>query len=164
MGGHPESECAFLAQRRDGFHIAIQECLERLALPHRRVGLRQFGQALEGKEKLHRHRLFAPQRAVIVEGRDAVFRRRKIAAAILGHAIDEIDDHPLGGAIVPGRQYGRHQATLPGVGLCSRERHMLRLIAMGMSCAIVIRRGFLHCKRTPNSCGATSDAAPHQPE
>ena len=66
----------------------------------RREGLH----AIEGKQDLKRQRLLGPQRAVVVEGGNALGHRHEVGSALLGHAGDEIDDRLLGSAVVPGRQ------------------------------------------------------------
>jgi len=49
--------------------------LPRLAMPERGIRLRHLGQAPQYEVKLDRHRLFAPQCPVGVEGRDTLFKR-----------------------------------------------------------------------------------------
>jgi hypothetical protein len=54
--------------------------------------------------RLEISRLLAPQRAVVIEGRDALGGRHEIRAALRGDADDEVDDRFLRRAIVPGGQ------------------------------------------------------------
>ena len=60
--------------------------------------------AVEGEGQLHIHRLLDPQRAVIVEGRDALLGRNEIRPALRRDARDKIEDRSLRRALVPGRQ------------------------------------------------------------
>ena len=65
---------------------------------------RQRLHAVEGEGELRVDRLFEPERAVIVEGGDAVFDRYVIAAFRLAYLGHEVDDGLLGGPVVPGGQ------------------------------------------------------------
>ena len=67
---------------------------------------RQCPKAIEREVELDGHRPFGPQRAVIVEHRDAVGGRHEIGVAWRRHARDEIQDRLLGGAVVPCGQGG----------------------------------------------------------
>jgi hypothetical protein len=58
-----------------------------------------------GEKELHLHRLLAPQRAIVVEGRDPFVRRHIVYAAFRRHARDEIDNRRFRRAIVPGFQH-----------------------------------------------------------
>ena len=60
--------------------------------------------AVEREGQLHIHRLLDPERAVIVEGRDALLDRHEVRPALRRDACDEIEDRSLGRALVPGRQ------------------------------------------------------------
>ena len=64
-----------------------------------RLGHRR--EALEDEAELDRHRLLAPQRAVVVEDGDAL-RHRHVA----GDPLDELDDRLPGRRVVPGGQVG----------------------------------------------------------
>ena len=59
----------------------LEECLERLAFLQRRIFLCELVQPRLCEENLHLHRLLAPERAVIVEGRDALGRRHEVRPA-----------------------------------------------------------------------------------
>ena len=85
-------------------HVAVQHRLERLlGLPFRMLR-RQRLDAVEHEGELDVHRLLDPQRAVVVEGRDALIRRHEVGPALRRDARDEIGDRRLGRAVVPGRQ------------------------------------------------------------
>ena len=60
--------------------------------------------AVEREEQLEVHRLLGPERAVVVEGGDALGGRDEVRRALLRHLRDEVDDGLLGRAVVPGRQ------------------------------------------------------------
>jgi hypothetical protein len=67
---------------------------QRAILSHARPELRQHEDPLD-------HRLLRPQRAVVVEGRDALRRRDKIRRAFAANRSDEAQDRLLGRTIVP---------------------------------------------------------------
>jgi hypothetical protein len=50
--------------------VAFEQRLERIAPGDRRVRCGQLAHPVDQEEHLHRHRLLAPQRAVVVERRD----------------------------------------------------------------------------------------------
>jgi hypothetical protein len=58
-------------------------------------------QAVEHEVKLDGQRLLAPERAVVVEGRDAFRHRHEIRRAWRRHPLDDGDDRLLGGTVVP---------------------------------------------------------------
>ena len=58
--------------------------------------------AIDRKDDLDIHRLLGPQRAVVVEGGDALVERHEIRAAGRGHARDEVGDRLFHRAVVPG--------------------------------------------------------------
>ena len=65
------------------------------------------GQRLDPIDREHDleiHRLLGPQRAVVVEGGDALVERHEIRAALGRDARDEIGDRLLHRAVIPGRQ------------------------------------------------------------
>jgi hypothetical protein len=73
------------ATRQHPFEVAGQEGLERLlVLPLRMLGRQRFD-AVEAKDQLEIHRLLDPQRAVVVEGGDAVGGWDKLRSAFAGH-------------------------------------------------------------------------------
>ena len=72
------------------FHVAFEHGLERLLVLPARVLRRQRLDAVEREGELDIHRLLDPQRAVIVEGGDALILGHEIRPA--GDARDEIGD------------------------------------------------------------------------
>ena len=60
--------------------------------------------AVEREEQLEVHRLLAPERAVVVEGGDALGRRHEVGRAFLRHLLDKLDDGFLRRGVVPRRQ------------------------------------------------------------
>ncbi len=56
------------------------------------------------KIQLHRHRLFAPQGAVVVEGYDAFAERHEVRRAGFGDLLDKIDDGLFRRTVIPRRQ------------------------------------------------------------
>ena len=95
---------SLFAGRHHRLQVAVQHRRERLlGLPfrmHRRHDLH----AVECEGQLDIHRLLDPERAVIVEGRDALVDRYEEGPALRRDARDEVEDRRLGRALVPGRQ------------------------------------------------------------
>jgi hypothetical protein len=60
--------------------------------------------AIEREGELDVHRLLGPQRAVVVENRDTLGRRHEIGSTLPRRSLDEVDDGPSGGTVVPRRQ------------------------------------------------------------
>jgi hypothetical protein len=60
---------------------------------------------VERENGLRVKQVLDPERAVIVEGGDAVGWRHVVGAALGGHRLDELDDRRLGSAVVPGWQW-----------------------------------------------------------
>ncbi len=58
--------------------------------------------AVEREEELEIQRLLAPERAVIVERRDALLRRHEIGRTFLRHLFDKRDNCFLGRGVIPG--------------------------------------------------------------
>ena len=99
--GHDEFHERVVAAGERGFHIALEQRGERfLGLP---LGMlrRERLHAVEREVELHRHRLLAPERAVVVERGDALGDRHEVRRAFLRHLLDEVDDGLLGLAVVP---------------------------------------------------------------
>ena len=65
---------------------------------------RQRLHAVEDEGELHIHRLLDPERAVIVEGRDALIDRHEVGPALRRDARDKVEDRSLGRPLVPGWQ------------------------------------------------------------
>jgi hypothetical protein len=72
-----------------------------LARAERRIARRHLADAPKQEVGLHGQRLFAPERAVVVEHRDALRGGEVIAPADVGHPFDELDDRPFGRTVVP---------------------------------------------------------------
>ena len=82
-------------------HIAVEHRRERLlGLPFRMHGSQRL-HAIERKGQLDIHRLLDPERAVVVEGRDALFDRHKIWPVLRRDTRNEVEDRGLAGAVVP---------------------------------------------------------------
>ncbi|MGY4246228.1 hypothetical protein ACVIIZ_007636 [Bradyrhizobium sp. USDA 4523] len=104
MGRHDQFDQALLAGLGQRSDVVVENRPERLLpLPFRMLA-RQRLHPVERKRKLHIHRLLAPQRAVIVECRDALRRRHEIRRAFPRHRRDEVKDRLLRPAVIPGRK------------------------------------------------------------
>ena len=104
MRGHDDLQDRGLAAGQRALDVALEQRREwLLVLP---VGMlrRQRLHAVERKSELEIHRLLGPERAVIVEGGDALVDGHEVRAALRGHLGDEIGDGFLDRAVVPGRQ------------------------------------------------------------
>ena len=78
MRGHHDLENGRLAACQRAFDIALEQRGKRfLVLPLRMLG-RERLHSVERKQKLKIHRLLGPERAVIIEGRDAFCRRHEL--------------------------------------------------------------------------------------
>jgi hypothetical protein len=94
-------------QLGDGRTIAfqyLQHGRERSDLGQFGLGLDQRRYALEDVHHLRIHRVLDPQRAVLVEGGDALGGRHELRAALRRGLFTKVDDRLLGRAVVPGRQ------------------------------------------------------------
>ena len=104
MGHRDDFDQPLFAGSRQRLHVAVEHRRERLlGLPlrmHRCHGLH----AVECEGQLHVHRLLDPERAVIVEGRDALVDRHEVRPALRRDARDEVEDRRFGRAVVPGRE------------------------------------------------------------
>jgi len=92
---------AFLPRGGDRLHVTLDDSFERLLRLPLWMRWRQRLHAVEGEERLEVHRLPAPERAVVVEGRDPRLRRHVLGAAALRHRLDELDDRLFDLALVP---------------------------------------------------------------
>ena len=112
MGRHDEFHQALFAGCRKRLHVAFEHRLKRLGgCPFGmiwRLGLHP----VEREGKLDVHRMLDPQRAVIVEHRDAFGLRHEVGRTFLAHLLDELDDRSLRRGVVPGGQ---------GIGLGQRD-------------------------------------------
>ena len=87
-----------------GLHVALEHGLERLLFLPLGVLRREGLDAVEGEGLRKIHRLLGPQRAVVVEGGDALGHRHKSRRAFPRHLFDEGDDGLLRCGVVPGWQ------------------------------------------------------------
>ena len=106
--GEPRHESLFLREGRDGLEIFLEERLVRLRRPQLGLESGEMLELIQGEEHLHLHRVFAPQRAVVVERGNALRRRHIIAAAFACHAPDQVEDRLFRGAVIPGRKGVSH--------------------------------------------------------
>ena len=86
------STIAVLAAGERAFHVALEQRGERLLVLPLRMLRRERLHAVEREEQLEIHRLLGPERAVVVEGGDALGRRHEVGRAFRGHLRDEVDD------------------------------------------------------------------------
>ena len=101
MGRHDELAEGALTACEGGFHVAPEQRGERLLrFPFRMPG-RKLPDAIQHEEELEVHRLLGPERAVVVEDRDAFGRRHKVRPAVLRHLRDEVRDGFLCRPVVP---------------------------------------------------------------
>jgi len=104
VGGHDGLRQRGFTSGEGGFHVALEQGGKRLfVLPFRMLWRQRFD-AVHREEKLEIQRLLGPERAVVVEGRDALGHRNKIGGAFLGDFFDEGGDGLFGRAVVPGRK------------------------------------------------------------
>jgi len=94
----------FLPGIRHRLLVAGEQPLERLLCLQCRILRRHRLGAIEREGKLEIERLFGPQRAVIVECRDALLGRHEVRPALRGHARDKVGDGFFRCAVVPGRK------------------------------------------------------------
>ena len=82
VGRRHDLQQALFAGGRQRLHVLVEQRLERLRrLPFRMLRRHRLD-AIEGEHDLEVDRLFAPQRAVIVEGGDALLGRHEVGAAL----------------------------------------------------------------------------------
>ena len=81
----------------------VEHRLERLLVLPVRILRRQRLDAVEDEGELDVHRLLDPQRAVVVEGGDALIHRHEVRPALGGDTRDEGGDRLFRRAVVPGR-------------------------------------------------------------
>jgi hypothetical protein len=95
---------AFFTRGGQRLHVLVQDRLERLrGFPFRMLRRHRLD-AVDGECDLNVDRLFAPQCAVIIEGRDALLGRDEIGPALCRDTGDKIGDGFLDRAVVPGGQ------------------------------------------------------------
>src|SRR5690606_31296242 len=90
--------------------VALERRLVRLPVAQRRIAPGHLPQALVGEQALDERPLW-PERAVVVEGRDAFLRRDVRVARGIGRARDKVEYGALGGRVVPRRQRVARRAT-----------------------------------------------------
>jgi len=76
-------------------------------------GMAQLGRPVQREDQLGVHGLLGPQRAVVVEYRDAVAFGDEIRRITIGHGGQELDDRLLGGRLTPARQLIRAHCPPP---------------------------------------------------
>src|SRR5262245_34683187 len=77
---------------------------------------------IEREDQLERHRLLGPERAVVVEGGDALACRYEVGSAFSGDAADELHDRAPRRTVVPRWEY----RGCGGTGLRGRRRDRRR--------------------------------------
>jgi hypothetical protein len=120
VGRHDQLDHAALARLRQGLHVPLERRLEGLLVLPFRALRRERRDAVEREGELNVHGLLDPERAVVVEGGDALGRGDEIGRAFPRHGGDEVQDGPLGVAVVPrwqriGRLRLGNAAPRPGV-------------------------------------------------
>ncbi len=92
MGDHDELEKTFFARCGERLHVAFEHRLERLyGRPFRMLRSERL-HPVQREGELGVHGVLDPQRAVIVEHRDALRFRDEVGRTLLGHLLDEGDD------------------------------------------------------------------------
>jgi hypothetical protein len=84
--------------------VSFDDGLPGLAGAERWIAGRHLADAAKQEIGLDRQRLFAPERAVVVEHRHAIDGGNVVAAPAPGHPLDEVDDGPLGRTVIPRRE------------------------------------------------------------
>jgi hypothetical protein len=101
-------------ERAEPTEVVFKEGLPWLAFAQLRLRRRHFREAAKNEVQLDRHRLLAPQGAVVVEDRDPLLHRDGGRPAFAARTPDEVDDRLPGGAVPPRRQrLCRHILLLP---------------------------------------------------
>ena len=93
------SRIALLAAGERRHDVALEERGEGFLVVPFRVLRRERLDPVDGEEELEVERLLAPQRAVVVEGGDALVRRHEVGRALLRDALDEAEDRLLCDAV-----------------------------------------------------------------
>ena len=104
MRRHNQLDQAALTRCGKRLHVAIENRLEGLLLFHSGCSGAHGLYLVERKGKLNIHRVFAPQRAVIIEGRYPLRHRNKTGRTFAGHGGDKIQDRLLRLAVSPRRK------------------------------------------------------------
>src|SRR6185312_4069971 len=85
--------------------IMFQHCLERLALPQRRILARAFLHPVKEKKELHLERLLAAESAIVIERGNALWRWHEIRSSLRCHAPYKAEDGGFRCAVDPGREW-----------------------------------------------------------
>ena len=91
VGDRDELDQSLFAGCGQRLHVAVEHRLERLLGLPLRMLRRQRLHAVEREGELDVHRLLDPERAVVVEGRDALVDRHEVRPALRGDARDEVE-------------------------------------------------------------------------
>ena len=86
----------------DRVTIARKHGLEGLDIPEFRILLHHCRNALQAVDDLRVHGVLDPQRAVLIEGGDALLGPHELRARPVRGGVDEIEDRLFGGRVVPG--------------------------------------------------------------
>jgi hypothetical protein len=124
--GHGYDGQQLFAHDGERLGIAFDHCLERLLALPVRVLRCQRSHPIDRKGELDIDRLLGPQRAVVVEGCDALGCRHELGAGLERHAGNEVGDGPFCGAVIPGRQRigcGLLRRAAAGAGEQDRYEH-----------------------------------------
>ena len=110
LGRHPgmrdgdQFRDAGFAAGRESRQVAFQKRRERLlGRPFGMLG-RQRLDAVRHEEDLEVDRLLGPERAVVVEGRNALGCGHEVGRSFAGYPLDELHDRLFCGRVIPGRQ------------------------------------------------------------
>ena len=104
-------------------------------------GMAQLGGAVQCEDQLGVHGLFRPQRAVIVEHRDAVPLGDEVRRIGGGHGGDELYDRLLGGRLTPARQLIGAHCPPPRLMLDLGPDRLITCSVGGVSCRLTIPSG-----------------------
>ena len=86
--------------------VLVVRRLPRLFLAQRRSLLGHRGEPAQDEVGLDRHRLLAPEGAVVVEDSDSLLDRHRLRAVLTGDACDEVDDPLADRPVAPTLELG----------------------------------------------------------
>ena len=98
---HHDLEQGLVASREGALDVALEHGRERLLRLPLRMLRREGLDAVQCKHRLDVHRLLCPERAVVVERRDALGRRYVIRARLVRRRLHKLDDRFLRRTIIP---------------------------------------------------------------
>jgi hypothetical protein len=101
----------------------------------------QLGGAVQCEDQLGVHGLFRPQRAVIIEYRDAVAFGDEVRRIGVSHGDDELDDRLLGGRLTPARQLIGAHCPPPASDVDLGPGRFITCSVGGVSCRLTIPSG-----------------------